>query len=276
MGAELVHAVLQLRGLKVAEKLVLVALAHHSNARTGRCDPRVNLVAAEAEVDRRRLFRILNALVAKGFLIRHSGAARAECNDYRFGVAIMGRGQAGLWADNADAPETLATQGRGGAGATPKPEGGVAFPRLGRVAPVPRGGGAGATQKGRKGKEREDLPYGRLDAAAAYRQALADLPQDGDTQRAVAVLINFTAAHCPVANVPGRLGILVNLYPARDVLEAIWPAILKDRPLDYAQGTLKRKAERAGAALGPPAATAEDFSGYLVGPLNREGKEGDE
>ena len=75
------------------------------------------------------------------------------------------------------------------------------------------------------------------------------------------MLVNFTAAHCQVACVPGRLGILVNLYPAKDVLEALWPAILKDRPLDYAQGTLKRKAERAGAAHGPPAQV--DYSEYV-------------
>jgi hypothetical protein len=245
MAAELVGAVLRLKGLTPAEKVILGLLGWHCNGKTLRCDPSIATLAEEADMNRRYVLRLLDVLVEKGLLIRHIGHGRGHRNHYSFPPTILSRGQAGLWPEKV-APRPPLKQEAG------QINGGLLAQE--KVAYRPKKGGPLATN--RKGKEREltgSIPYGRLDAAAGYRQALADLPQDENRQRQVAVLINYCRAHCPKAAVPGQLAGMVKVYPAGDVLAEIWRAIPMDDPLGSARAALKTKAARAGAYSPPPA-----------------------
>jgi hypothetical protein len=239
MAANLVGAVLQLKGLTATEKLVLVALANHCNSKTLRCDPGIELVAGEVGIDRRHVFRILGDLTQKGLLIRHSGQGRGHHNRYAFPPAIVGQRQPGLWDEKVTSAVTINQQGKGDISSKEK-----VTSTHEKVTPR-------SHSNRKKGKEPE-VPYGRLDAAAAYRRALADLPQNGNRRGQVAVLVDFTRAHCPALANAGRLAALIRDHEAPDVLWAVWQAAAKaeGNPLDYVQGMLRQKRAPSPAASG--------------------------
>lgn len=56
-----------------AEKLVLVQLAYHANQETGRCNPSVSLLAAEASLSDSTVKRALRGLVEQGLVEIRSG-----------------------------------------------------------------------------------------------------------------------------------------------------------------------------------------------------------
>jgi predicted transcriptional regulator len=61
--------------LIATRRRVLAALIEHFNRRNGRCDPSIDRLAVLLGINRRTVFRALNSLVAKGYVIRlrHGG-----------------------------------------------------------------------------------------------------------------------------------------------------------------------------------------------------------
>jgi len=268
MAAELVGAVLKLRRIDPTQKLILLSLAYHCNTKTLRCDPSVQLIADEVGISRRLVFYALDNLTTAGLLIRHSGKGRGHRNQYSFPPAAVSQDQGSLWGEKGAAYCTDNAKEKVQSRAHTKGKEKVQSQAYKRCTPLHTGVQPRAHTKGKERERKGNIPYGRLSAAGAYQQALADLPQNGNRQRQIAVLIDFTRAHCPVAAVPGRLAALVRDYPAEEVLKVIWQAIPKDRPLDYAQATLKHTAERVNHQRSPP--TETDFSEYER--VSRQGK----
>src|SRR4030042_2622415 len=213
------------------EKLILGNLAERYNRKTNRCNPSMDIIATEGLVTKPAAFRTVKRLAAKGLLIIHSGGkGPGDRNRYSFPAKIT-RQQLNLWADEDNPMVTLKPGEKGNP------------PASKRVTPQPNKGNPPSFYEREERELKRSIPYGGLDAPAAYRQALADLPKNGNKQGQVAVLVNFTRAHCPALANPGRLAAFVRGNEARDVLHAIWQAAgnAKANPLDYVYGTLRRK-----------------------------------
>lgn len=61
--------------LSATQRRVLAALIEHFNRKTSRCDPSIDRLAALLGIHRRTVFRALNSLVARGYVVRmrHGG-----------------------------------------------------------------------------------------------------------------------------------------------------------------------------------------------------------
>lgn len=115
---------------EASHRLVLLAIANHADAQGAVAWPKVDLLAAEAHVSRRTVFRALEALVALGELEILSGKGRGSVNVYRLrgcatdgtgGVPPVAQGCANGGTQNHKEPSVNHTRVREEKGATVTP-----------------------------------------------------------------------------------------------------------------------------------------------------------
>ena len=82
MCYETVGAILDSSKSVGSQRLLLVALAHHKNFKTGQCNPSIKTLAAECKISERSIHRNLKSLVALGELQIESGAFHSRSNRY--------------------------------------------------------------------------------------------------------------------------------------------------------------------------------------------------
>ena len=98
MGYKYSEKVLKdVEGTSASEQLVLLALAHHANDKTGQCFPSIERLADETHLKRSTIFKCLNSLRDNGLLQWKSGgrkkSGRALSNLYTLTLEKASKGQ---------------------------------------------------------------------------------------------------------------------------------------------------------------------------------------
>lgn len=125
MSIQAVAWVLEHSEATLADRLVLIAIANHADARGWNAWPAVPLIAREARVDRATVFRALEALEALGELIIQRRAGFSSV----YGLPALGGSQSATGEGSQSATGGVASRNKRGRNLQPKPSLTVNEPR---------------------------------------------------------------------------------------------------------------------------------------------------